>query len=235
MGERGEHVNVKILVADDDAVFRRLICDILIKQKYTPIEASNGKEAIDIFFSKNDIDMCILDVMMPVYNGWEVLSEIRERSEVPIMMLTALADEHHEVSGLTKGADDFISKPFSYPVFIARVDALLRKIKKSRNEKIEIGEITIDNMLHKVFIGAEETLLTNKEYQLLLYLIKNKNIVLSREKILDAVWGYDFDGDIRTIDAHIKMLRASLKSAGRLIQTIRGSGYSIEVKHEKIN
>lgn len=224
-----------ILVADDDAVFRRLLCDIIKKQGYEVLEAANGQEAIDIFFGRTDINLFILDVMMPIYDGWEVLKEIRERSDIPVLMLTALGDEKHEVKGLSKGADDYIAKPFSYEVLVARINSLLRKAKKESSQNITIGELHIDQSSHKVFIGEDELVLNNKEYCLLLYFIKNKKIVLSREKILFGVWGYDFDGDIRTIDAHIKMLRAKLLHCSSYIKTIRGSGYVLEVEDEKFN
>lgn len=224
-----------ILVADDDAVFRRLLCDIIKKQGYEVLEAANGQEAIDIFFSRTDISLLVLDVMMPVYDGFEVLKEVRERSDIPVLMLTALGDEKHEVKGLSKGADDYIAKPFSYEVLVARINSLLRKAKKESLQNIYIGDIQIDQSSHKVFIGKEELILNNKEYSLIIYFIKNKNIVLSREKILCGVWGYDFDGDIRTIDSHIKMLRAKLLHCNGYIKTIRGSGYVFEVEDEKFN
>ena len=228
-------MDIKILVADDDTLFRQLICDILKKQNYIPIEAANGKEATDLFFANNDINLVILDVMMPIYNGWEVLEMIRQQSEVPILMLTALGDERDQLNGLSKGADDYIAKPFSYALFTARINALLRKVKKEQMSKVNIGEIEIDLATHKVVIGTEVITLNNKEYNLLLYLIKNKNIVLSRDKILNNVWQYDFEGDIRTIDAHIKMLRSKLLHCNNYIKTVRGSGYIFEVNYEAHN
>lgn len=229
------YIEFKVLVADDDPVFRSLICDILRKQKYIPVEAENGQQAIDIFFSDIDICLCILDVMMPVYDGWEVLKEIREKSDVPIIMLTALGDEQHEVAGLSYGADDYIAKPFSYPVFVARIESLLRKKKRENESRINIGRIFLDRSNHKVMVGDEEIILNNKEYHLLLYFITNKGIVLDREKILYAVWGYDFEGDIRTIDAHIKMLRNKLLDCNGYIRTVRGTGYVFEVEDEKLD
>ncbi len=218
-----------ILVADDDNIFRQLICDILIKQGYTIIEATDGKEAMDKFFSNEGIVLCILDVMMPVYDGWEVLKEIRKKSEIPVLMLTALNDEVNEVKGLLGGADDYITKPFSYAVFLARIEALLRKTKKQLLDNVAVGGITIDYASHKVLIDGQEVELNNKEYNLLCCLVRNTGFVLSRETILENVWGYGFEGDIRTIDTHIKTLRSKLNRCGEYIKTVRGTGYVLEV------
>jgi two-component system response regulator ResD len=225
-------MDIKILVADDDPVFRELVCDIIKKEGYTPLEACNGQQAIDVFFATNDIDLLILDVMMPVYDGWAVLKEIREHSEVPVMMLTALGDEKHEVFGLREGADDYVAKPFSYEVFVARLSALLRKLKNERQTEITVGELTINQATYRVAARNMEVDLNRKEYSLLIYFIRNRDRVLTREQILCSVWGYDFDGDIRTIDTHIKTLRAKLSDCGRYIKTMRGSGYMFEVDHE---
>lgn len=222
-------MDLTILIADDDSVYRRLICDVVKKQGYSVVEAADGCEAIDLFFARTDINLVILDVMMPKYNGWEVLKEIRERSDVPILMLTALGDEQNEVKGLSIGANDYISKPFSYEIFVARINSLLRKEKKELAENISIGKLYIEKSSHGVFVDGQKITLNNKEYSLLLYFIKNKDIVLSREKIIDNVWGYDFEGDLRTIDAHVKMLRAKLLSCSDYIKTARGSGYVFEV------
>lgn len=219
---------IYILVADDDSVLQNLMCDILKKQGYIPLKANNGQEALDIFFSRSDIALCILDVMMPIYDGFEVMKEIREYSDVKILMLTALGDEAHEIKGLCRGADDYIAKPFSYPVLIARIDSLLRKIKADTSQLIQEQELTINRQLYRVTLNGETVELNNKEYQLLLYLIENKKIVLTREKILDKIWGFDYDGDIRTIDAHIKMLRKKLGDYGNHIKTIRSIGYKFE-------
>lgn len=226
-------MNINILIAEDDVAFRQLIRDILKKMGYEILEAKDGKEAIDLFFSKENISLCIIDVMMPIYDGWEVLTEIRKKSDVPIIMLTALGDEINEIKGLSSGANDYISKPFSYPIFVARVEALLRIAKKEISKNQNIGDIFIDRLKHKVLIGNEDISLNNKEYNLLIYFVNNNGIVLGREKILDNVWGYDFDGDIRTIDAHVKMLRSKLGDCGNYIKTIRGTGYLFEVKYEK--
>lgn len=221
-------MDIKILIVDDDSIFRELVCDIIKKEGYIPVEACDGQQALDIFFRSNDIELLILDVMMPIYDGWEVLKEIREHSDVPVIMLTALGDERHEVLGLKKGANDYISKPFSYEVFVARLNALLRKLKKERLDEIKIGEIRINQATHRVSVCDTEIELNRKEYSLLIYLIENKNRVLTREQILSNIWGYDFEGDIRTIDTHIKTLRAKLLSCGEYIKTVRGSGYMFE-------
>ncbi|MBC2457455.1 response regulator transcription factor [Clostridium beijerinckii] len=228
-------MDIKILIAEDDNIFRDLVCDIVRKEGYVPIEACDGEEAINMFFNNNDIDLVILDVMMPVYDGWEVLKEIREKSEVPIIMLTALGDEKHEVLGLKKGADDYIGKPFSYEIFVARLNNIVKKVKKKFSDEIAVGNLRIYQRTHKVVIDDEEIKLNPKEYNLLLYLVGNVNTVLSREQILDKVWGYNFDGDIRTIDTHIKTLRAKLSEQGEWIKTIRGSGYMFEVEKYENN
>ncbi len=223
-------MDIKILVADDDDLLRSLLCDIIKKQGYTPIPATDGKEAIDLYFSTLDISLCILDVMMPEYDGWQVLEEIRTVDETPILMLTALEEEQYEIKGLTHGADDYIAKPFSYPVLIARIERLLRKVKKERTSVQTYGALTIDQRLRKVFVSQVEIALNNKEYRLLCYLSTNQNRVLQREQILDQLWGMDFDGDIRVVDTHIKMLRHKLGVCACYILTIRGVGYQFEVK-----
>ncbi|NRZ22269.1 DNA-binding response OmpR family regulator [Clostridium beijerinckii] len=174
-------MDIKILIAEDDNIFRDLVCDIVRKEGYMPIEACDGEEAINMFFNNNDIDLVILDVMMPVYDGWEVLKEIREKSEVPIIMLTALGDEKHEVLGLKKGADDYIGKPFSYEIFVARLNNIVKKVKKKFSDEIAVGNLKIYQRTHKVVIDDEEIKLNPKEYNLLLYLVGNVNTVLSRE------------------------------------------------------
>lgn len=222
-------MEIKILVAEDDQIFRELVCDIIRKEGYIPIEACDGKEAIDVFFYLKDIDIIILDVMMPMYDGWEVLKEIREHSDTPVIMLTALGDEKHEVLGLNKGADDYIAKPFSYEVFIARINNMVRKLKKEHFKDLIMGKIKINQETHKVSVDDLDVELNNKEYSLLTYFLKNCNRVLTREQILCNIWGYDFNGDIRTIDTHIKTLRAKLSNCGNYIKTVRGSGYMFEV------
>lgn len=228
-------MEIKILIADDDSIFRELVCDIVKKEGYIPVEACDGKQAIDIFFASNDIDLVILDVMMPCYDGWEVIKEIRERSDVPVIMLTALGDEKHEVLGLKKGADDYIAKPFSYEIFVARINTFIRKLKKECLAEIMIGGIKINGATHRVSVWDGEIELNHKEYSLLIYFIENKNRVLSREQILVNIWGYNFQGDIRTIDTHIKTLRAKLLICSEYIKTIRGSGYMFEVDDNENN
>ena len=226
-------MSINILIADDDSVFRNLICDILQKQGYIPIPAKNGREALDTFFSESNIALCILDVMMPIYNGWEVLEEIRQHSDVPIIMLTALGDEHHEIKGLLHGADDYIAKPFSYPLFIARIEAALRKTKKELSHVITAGKISINPATHRVLVDGMDVVLNHKEFLLLSLFMTNKGIVFDRDKILDRIWGFDFEGGSRTVDSHIKMLRAKLDKYGDYIITIRGTGYKFEVSDEK--
>jgi two-component system response regulator ResD len=222
-------MNIKVLVADDDPILRELVCDILKKEGLIPIEASDGDQALKLFFGANDIALVILDVMMPVYNGWEVLKEIREHSEVSVIMLTALGDEGHEVLGLKRGADDYITKPFSYEVFVARINSLLRKLKKNYESTHTAGKIRINQATHRMIIADRELELNRKEYYLLLYFVENENKILSREQILNHVWGYDFDGEIRTVDTHIKTLRAKLGACSRYIKTVHGLGYLFEV------
>ena len=222
-------MRLRVLVADDDGVFRALICDIVRQQGYEPIEAADGKQAIDLFFGGLEPDLVILDVMMPVYDGWEVLAEIRAHSDTPVMMLTALGDEQNEVAGLQHGADDYLAKPFRYAVFVARINALLRKTNREQAGLVQIGRLCIDTSRHLVQIDEQEISLSNKEYRLLLLLAQNRGIVLSRDRILEKVWGYDFDKDERTVDTHIKTLRQKLERYGDCIQTVRGAGYRFEL------
>jgi DNA-binding response OmpR family regulator len=219
-----------VLVADDDAVLRNLLCDILKKEGYSPIEAEDGEQAIDRFFSDISFDLVILDVMMPKFSGWEVLQTIRAHDEVPILMLTALSDVKHEVEGLDNGADDYIGKPFSYEKLLARINVLLRKRKGEQGKVIEVGDFMIDPAAQKVTLAGVNLELSRKEFQLLHYFMVNPNHVFSREHLLTKIWGYDFEGDIRTIDTHIKTLRAKLGDHGEQIATVRGSGYRFEVK-----
>lgn len=222
-------MQLHVLVADDDAVLRSLLCDILKKQGYHPIPAKDGKEALDLYFSGTDFSLCILDVMMPEFDGWQVLEEIRAAGETPVLMLTALEDEQYEVKGLMGGADDYIAKPFSYPVFVARIESLLRKAKKEQASVQEYGGLKIDRLAHKVFLDEDEIVLNNKEYRLLTYLTSNQNLVLEREQILTNIWGFDFEGESRIVDAHIKMLRGKLGKYAAYIATVRGVGYKFEV------
>lgn len=219
----------KILIADDEAVLRDLLQDILEKERYDVVTAEDGEEALNLFFQTDDIDLVILDVLMPKVNGWKVLTEIREYSNVPIIMLTALCDNKAEVEGLSSGADDYIAKPFSYEVLVARVNAQFRRNNLEQTETLGIGEIEIDQLRQKVFVNKQLIRLNNKEYHLLLYLVKNKGIVLNRYQIVTTIWGFDYEGSERTVDTHIKMLRAKLGICGNHIKTMRGQGYCFEI------
>lgn len=221
---------VSLLVADDDDLLRNLVKEVLEDGGYQVYAAADGQETVDIFWEHPEIALVILDIMMPKMDGIEVLQEIRERTDIPVLMLTALGDSSSELSCLRNGASDFVSKPFHYDILVERVKNLLRLTKAQNLEKMELGMLEIDPVAHKVFVQKEEIILNNKEFQLLEFLVNNQNIVLSREKILDRIWGYDYEGDIRTIDTHVKMLRANLKEAGSYIKTIRGVGYSFEVE-----
>lgn len=221
---------VSLLVADDDDLLRNLVKEVLEDEGYQVYTAADGQETVDIFWEHPEIALVILDIMMPKMDGIEVLREIRERTDIPVLMLTALGDSSSELSCLRNGASDFVSKPFHYDILVERVKNLLRLTKAQDLEKMELGMLEIDPVAHKVFVQKEEIILNNKEFQLLEFLVNNQNIVLSREKILDRIWGYDYEGDIRTIDTHVKMLRANLKEAGNYIKTIRGVGYSFEVE-----
>ena len=221
---------VNLLVADDDDLLRDLVKEVLEEEGYQVYTARDGQEAVDIFWNTPDIALVILDIMMPKMDGMEVLEEIRDRTDVPVLMLTALGDSSSELVCLRHGASDFVSKPFHYDILVERVKNLLRLTKAQSLESIELGILEIDPVAHKVYVKGEEIPLNNKEFQLLELLVNNQNIVLSREKILDRIWGYDYEGDIRTIDTHVKMLRANLGDAGNYIKTIRGIGYSFEVE-----
>ena len=221
---------VKILVVDDEARMRKLVKDFLIKKDYEVIEAADGQEAVDVFFDQNDISLVILDVMMPKMDGWEVLKEIRAYSKIPVIMLTAKGDERDELKGFDSGADEYISKPFSPKILVARVDALLRRSNLiSEEEKIETGGIIMDKAAHTVTIEGKQIELSFKEFELLTYFMENQGIALSREKILNHVWNYDYFGDARTIDTHVKKLRSKMGDKGDYIKTIWGMGYKFEV------
>ena len=220
---------IKILVADDESRMRKLVSDFLSKEGYTIIEAADGTEAVDLFFNTKDIALVITDVMMPGLDGWQVLKEIREYSKVPVIMLTAKGDERDELQGFDLGADEYISKPFSPKILVARVDALLRRTNAvSEGERLEINGIVLDEAAHSVTIDGQNVELSFKEFELLLYFMTNKGIALSREKILNNVWNYDYFGDARTIDTHVKKLRAKMGEKGDLIKTIWGMGYKFE-------
>ncbi len=221
---------ISILIADDDDLLRNLVKEVFEEEGYHVYEAEDGEKALDIYWEHTDIALVILDIMMPKIDGMAVLSEIRDRSEVPVLMLTALGDSSSELACLRKGASDFVSKPFHYEILVERVKNLLKLVKTENLDKIQIGVLEMNPAAHKVYVSGKEVILNNKEFQLLELLIHNQNIVLTREKILDRIWGFDYEGDMRTIDTHVKMLRASLGEAGGYIKTIRGVGYSFEVK-----
>ncbi|MGB3368635.1 MAG: response regulator transcription factor [Acidaminobacteraceae bacterium] len=223
-------MSVKILVVDDEIRFRELISDFLVKEGYEVIKAKDGREAIDLFFSNEKIDLVILDVMLPYYSGLEVCKAIRSKSQTPILMLTALSEEYDEVRALDIGADEYISKPFSYPILVARVNALIRRTNASEENLIHIDGVTINEQSHKILVDNEEIELSPKEYKLIIYLVKNKGRALSRYQIINNVWSYDFYGDSRTVDSHIKSVRSKLGKYGDYIKTIRGLGYKLEVK-----
>lgn len=221
--------NIRILVVDDESRMRRLLKDFLIKKDYEVLEAGNGSEALDIFFEQKNISLVILDVMMPVMDGWETCREIRKFSKVPIVMLTAKSDERDELLGFELGVDEYISKPFSPKILTARVEALLRRsMQFDADSVIDIFGVHIDKAAHSVTIDDKEIDLSFKEFELLTYFAENKGIALSREKILNNVWNYDYFGDARTIDTHVKKLRSKLGDKGDLIKTIWGMGYKFE-------
>ena len=221
---------LKVLVVDDESRMRKLVRDFLVKKDFEVLEASNGEEALDIFYADNKIALIILDVMMPKMNGWEVCREVRENSKVPIIMLTAKSDESDELNGFELGVDEYISKPFSPKILVARVDAILRRTSgRSMEDTIEIGGIVLDKAAHRVTIDDKDIELSFKEFELLTYFIENVGIALSREKILNHVWNYDYFGDARTIDTHVKKLRGKMGEKGEYIKTIWGMGYKFEV------
>lgn len=223
---------LKVLVVDDEERMRKLISDFLKIKGYETVEAGDGEEAIDVFFADKEIALIILDVMMPKMDGWEVLKTVREHSKVPVIMLTARTEETDELKGFEYGADEYISKPFSPKILVARVEAILRRSGVNQDEIVRIGGIEVDKSAHSVKIDGKEIELSFKEYELLLYFIENKGIALSREKILNNVWNYDYFGDARTIDTHVKKLRAKMGAKGDYIKTVWGMGYKFEVEEK---
>jgi len=219
---------IKILVVDDESRMRKLVHDFLAKQGYFVVEAENGEEAVDIFFSDKNISLIILDVMMPKMDGWQVCKEIRQYSQVPIIMLTAKSDERDELLGFELGVDEYISKPFSPKILVARVEAILRRANATQEDALEIGGIVLDKSAHSVKIDGQAIDLSVKEFELLEYFLTNKGVALSREKILNNVWNYDYFGDARTIDTHVKKLRSKMGDKGDYIKTIWGMGYKFE-------
>ena len=219
----------KILVVDDESRMRKLVRDFLVKQNFEVLEAGDGVEALDVFFGTEGIALVILDVMMPKMDGWQVCREIRSYSKVPIIMLTAKSDERDELQGFELGVDEYISKPFSPKILVARVEAILRRTNAASADVTEVGGIVVDKVAHQVTIDGKPVDLSYKEFELLSYFIDNQGIALSREKILNNVWNYDYFGDARTIDTHVKKLRSKLGEKGEYIKTIWGMGYKFEV------
>ena len=221
---------LKILVVDDESRMRKLVKDFLTKKNFQVLEAGNGEEAMDIFYEEKDIALIILDVMMPKMDGWEVCREIRKNSKVPIIMLTARSDERDELLGFDLGVDEYISKPFSPKILVARVEAILRRTGQSNPEDVlSAGGIVIDKAAHLATVDGNPMELSFKEFELLTYFLENEGIALSREKILNSVWNYDYFGDARTIDTHVKKLRSKVGDKGEYIKTVWGMGYKFEV------
>lgn len=219
---------VKILVVDDESRMRKLVKDFLARKDYLVLEAGDGEEALDIFFKENDFSLVILDVMMPKMDGWQVVREIRQYSKVPIIMLTAKSDERDELLGFELGVDEYITKPFSPKILTARVEAILRRSGATVDEVLEYAGIYVDKGAHIAKADDEAMELSYKEFELLVYFLENRGRALSREMILNDVWNYDYFGDARTIDTHVKKLRAKMGAKGDLIKTIWGMGYKFE-------
>ena len=222
---------LKILVVDDESRMLKLVRDFLVKKDFEVLEAGDGAEAVDLFFDTKDIALVILDVMMPKMDGWQVCREIRAYSKVPIIMLTAKSDERDELLGFELGVDEYISKPFSPKILVARVEAILRRTSGlAADDVLRAGGIEINKAAHEVTIDGRAIDLSYKEFELLTYFMENQGIALSREKILNSVWNYDYFGDARTIDTHVKKLRSKLGDKGDYIKTIWGMGYKFEVE-----
>ena len=219
-----------ILIADDEERIRRLVSDFLRRDGYTVLQAADGGQAMELIDQKlGSIDLIILDVMMPVYDGWSVLRHIRSKNtEVPVMMLTARTEENDEVFGFDLGADDYITQPFSPIVLSARVRAIEKRCHQRSEGVYQAGELSVNEIRREVCVAGQTVDLTPKEYELLIYFKNNQNIAVSRENILNAVWGYDYFGDLRTVDTHVKKLRAKLGDCGKMIETVRGFGYRFE-------
>ena len=225
---------IKILVVDDESRMRKLVKDFLVRENYEVLEAGDGEDALNIFYAEKDIALILLDVMMPKINGWDVCREIRETSKVPIIMLTAKGEEEDELNGFDLGVDEYISKPFSPKILVARIGAILRRSGRTEAEGnvLSAGGIVVDQTAHMVTVDGESIDLSFKEFELLTYFLENQGIALSREKILNHVWNYDYFGDARTIDTHVKKLRAKIGEKGDYIKTIWGMGYKFEVSHQ---
>ena len=220
---------VKVLVVDDEARMRKLVKDFLSIKGYKVLEAEDGEQAVDMFFKEKDIELIILDVMMPKMDGWDVCRTIRQYSQVPIVMLTARSEERDELMGFELGVDEYIAKPFSPKILVARIEAILRRKSTVTGEVLDVAGIRMDKDAHEVFVDGAPIDLSNKEFELLTYFMENQGMALSREKILNNVWNYDYFGDARTIDTHVKKLRSKLGPKGDLIKTIWGMGYKFEV------
>lgn len=222
---------IKILVVDDESRMRKLVRDFLEREGFQVLEAGDGLEAMEVFYADKDISLLVLDVMMPKMDGWQVCREVRQSSKVPIIMLTARSEERDELQGFELGVDEYISKPFSPKILVARVTAILRRSHAlDAGQSVDAGGISIDKAAHQVKIDGKEIELSYKEFELLSYFIENQGIALSREKILNNVWNYDYFGDARTIDTHVKKLRSKLGEKGNYIRTIWGMGYKFEVE-----
>ena len=222
--------SVKVLMVDDEARMRKLVKDFLAIKGYRVIEAEDGEQAVDIFFKEKDIGLVILDVMMPKMDGWEVCRTLRRYSQVPIIMLTARSEERDELLGFELGVDEYISKPFSPKILVARIEAILRRGNAGTGEILEAAGIRVDKDAHEASVDGQPVDLSNKEFELLIYFMENQGMALSREKILNNVWNYDYFGDARTIDTHVKKLRSKLGEKGEFIKTIWGMGYKFEVQ-----
>ena len=221
---------IKILVVDDESRMRKLVRDFLEREVFQVLEAGDGLEAMEVFYGDKDISLLILDVMMPKMDGWQVCREVRQASKVPIIMLTARSEERDELQGFELGVDEYISKPFSPKILVARVEAILRRSNVLDSEEVsDAGGIVIDKAAHQVTIDGKGIELSYKEFELLTYFVENQGIALSREKILNNVWNYDYFGDARTIDTHVKKLRSKMGEKGNYIRTIWGMGYKFEV------
>lgn len=224
----------KVLIADDESKLRRLVCDFLVHSGHTPVEASTGRQVLEIFNSDESIDLYILDIMIPDIDGWEICRQIRKTSSVPIILLTARSAEYDEIMGFEAGADDYITKPFSLAVLMRRIDVLLKRcsssVKKNDKDVISLDGLLINNDAHQVTIDGNPIELTLKEYNILEKLISSRGRVYTREQLLDDIWGYDYVGDTRNVDSHVARLRGKLGSWGSAhLKTIYGIGYKIEV------
>lgn len=223
--------DITILVVDDESRMRKLIKDFLVKKQFVILEAENGEDALKVFDeNKEKIDLILLDVMMPKLDGWSVLRSIRQSSNIPVIMLTARAEEQDELFGFELGVDEYIAKPFSPKILVARVEALLKRTKIDKSEIKDYDGIVINEKGRTIAVDGKLIELSLREYELLKYLLDNENIALSRDKILNNVWNYDYYGDSRTIDSHIKKIRHKLGKKGKYIQTMRGLGYKFEIK-----